>query len=594
MHRAAVLSPGTGVKATKGNDVPQMIGSPNTSWRARATTKFGGSGYRSAPMTARKLVLAVLVLSCLNVSAAHAAPDQVSIIMDDDQLLYRGDRTSVRTLTTARSLGADVVRATVLWRVAAQGAYLSMKEIRQIKSKKLRSKALKQRRRFDADNHRKYPTRNWDKYDNLVKEATKLGMRVYFNVTGPGPLTYGHKKAPKSQRKNALTYKPYASRFGQFVEAVGKRYNGRTRDENGDRQKLPRVSTWSIWNEPNQAGWLSPQWEKIDGEVVPSAPAQFRRLYYSGYKGLVDSGHGGDSILFGETAPMGGTSRGARNSIRPVPFLREVLCLDFKGVTYTGKDAERRKCDEFNRYGPLKATAFAHHPYTKKAAPTQEPKSPDEITMGNIGLLGGVLDTLSAQSAGKIPASLPILLTEFGYETKPDPRNGISFKRQAQFTQLAEFLSYLEPRVLATTQFLISDARPLKRFKKGSRNYWFTYQSGLFTAGGRAKPAAFAYAFPLVIYPAGAGTAGVWGQVRFRPNGPKEAVSIFWHPTVDKKQTSCGNPKSGWVQQGPPVATSVRGYFITQIPTPGPGGEYCAAFLDSKGRVTHQSLSVKP
>ena len=545
-------------------------------------------------MTLRKLLLAALVLGCLNAPAAQAAPDQVSIIMDDDQLLYRGDRTSTRTLTTARSLGADVVRATVLWRVVGEGADLSTKEIRRIKSKTLRGKALKQRRRFDADNHRTYPTRNWDRYDNLVKEATKLGMRVYFNVTGPGP-SYAHKTAPKSQRRNAHTYKPYATRFGDFVEAVGKRYNGRTRDENGERQKLPRVSTWSIWNEPNQAGWLSPQWEKIDGQVVPSAPAQFRRLFYAGRQGLVDSGHGDDAILLGETAPSGDSGRGARNSIRPVPFLRDLLCLDSKGVTYTGKDAERRKCDEFSRYGPLKATSFAHHPYTKKAAPTQPPRSPDDISMGSIGRLGDILDTLSAQSGGKIAPGLRILLTEFGYETKPDPRNGISFERQAEFTQLAEFLAYNQPRVAAMTQFLISDARPLKQFKKGSRNYWFTYQSGLFTAGGRAKPAAFAYAFPLVIYPAGAGATGIWGQLRFRPNGPVEAASIFWHPTVDKKQTKCGDPKFGWVQQGPPVATSVRGFFITTIPTPGAGGEFCAAFLDAKtATVTHQSLSVKP
>ena len=35
--------------------------------------------------------------------------------------------------------------------------------------------------------------------------------------------------------------------------------------------------------------------------------------------------------------------------------------------------------------------------------------------------------------------------------------------RQAQFNQLAEFLAYNEPRVEATTQFLLKDAAPLKR-----------------------------------------------------------------------------------------------------------------------------------
>lgn len=561
---------------------------PSTSQRTR-------SGYRCAPMYARKVLFAVLVLCSLNVASAHAAPDQVSIIMDDDQLLYRGDRTSVRTLTTARSLGAEVVRATMLWRVAAEGANLSLHEIRQIKHKKLRKKALRQRRRFKADNPRRYPRGNWDRYDNLVKEATKLGMRVYFTVTGPGPISYAQKKAPRSQRRNALTYKPIATRFRRFVEAVGKRYSGNYRDENGTREKLPRVSTWSIWNEPNQAGWLSPQWEKIDGQEVPSAPAQYRRLFFEGRKALVDTGHGGDTILLGETAPLGSSRRGPRGSIRPVPFLRELACVDSHGKPYTGKDAERRNCDEFDRFGPLRATAFAHHPYTKKAAPTVRPKSPDNITMGNIASLGNVLDTVSAQSGGKIQAGLPVLLTEFGYETKPDPRNGISYTRQAQFDQLAEFLAYNQPRIAATTQFLISDARPLRRFKKGSRNYWFTYQSGLFNAKGRAKPAAFAYAFPFLTYPVKPGVTGVWGQLRFRPNGPPDGALVFWHPIPDKKQSKCGDPAAGWVQQGPPLPTSPRGYFSATIPTPGPKGEYCAAFRDPKtGVITNQSLSTKP
>ncbi|MGI8730431.1 MAG: hypothetical protein ACR2LK_10660 [Solirubrobacteraceae bacterium] len=546
-------------------------------------------------MTVCRLLLAMLVLGCLNVAPAQAAPDQVSIIMDDDELLYRGDRTSVRTLTTARSLGAEVVRATVLWRVVGEGANYSRREIRSIKNRKLRRKAIRQRRRFEADNPRRYPRGNWDRYDNLVKEATKLGMRVYFNVTGPGPISYAHKRAPRSQRRNAITYKPIATRFGRFVEAVGKRYSGSYRDENGTRERLPRVSTWSIWNEPNQAGWLSPQWEKIGGEMVPSAPAQFRRLFLTGRKALAETGHGDDAILLGETAPAGSNSRGPRRSIRPVPFLRELACVDPDGKQYEGKDAKRRNCDEFDRFGPLQATAFAHHPYTQNAAPTIAPRSPDNLTMGNIGLVGKVLDTVSAQSGGRIPANLPVLLTEFGYETKPDPRNGISFERQAEYLQLAEFLAYNEPRVKATTQFQITDARPLRRFKRGSRNYWFTYQSGLFNAKGRAKPAAFAYALPFLTYPSGAGMTGVWGQLRFRPNGPVEAATVFWHPTVDRKQTACGSPEAGWVQQGAPLPTSPRGYFSGVIPTPGAGGEYCAAFRDPKtGKIINQSLSRKP
>jgi hypothetical protein len=562
--------------------------------QALSMTPREATGYRCAPMTLKRLLLATLLLTFLAAPAAQAAPEQVSIIMDDDQFLYRGDRTMSRTLVTARSLGAEAVRVTVLWRVVGEGASLSNKEIERLKTDKLRDRARAQRRRFKPTDPRTYPTRNWDRFDNLVKTATSLGMRVYFTVTGPGP-SYAHRIAPPSQRANAGTYKPYPSRYRAFVQAVGTRYAGRYRDENGVRKALPRVVLWSLWNEPNQPGWLSPQWEN----GVPASPALYRELYHAGYQGLTLSGHGNDTILFGETSPLGSPKRGARNGIRPVPFLREVACVAPNGAQYAGPAATARKCEDFARTGPLKATAYAHHPYTKKGAPTIKPAVPDEITIANIGTLGTLLDALSVQSGGKIPGAMPILLTEFGYESNPpDTRNGIPLLRQAQFNQLAEFLAYNDPRVTATTQFLIRDATPLTQFPKGSRLYWFTYQSGLYTAGGRAKPAAFGYTFPLVIYNPGVpGTTAFWGQLRFRPNAPDsgDLAVIFWRPNVPNAKTQPCGPGNGWTQVGEPVPTSFRGYFAGTFPTPGPGGHYCGVFHDpAKGKITHRTLTVSP
>lgn len=547
----------------------------------------GPNVYRCAPMKLRTLALAALLLLTLSVPAAQAGPDQVSVMMDDDQLLYRSDKVRGRTLVQMRALGVDVVRATVLWKTVGEGASLTNREIERIKGAKNRDKARAQRRRFKPKNPRTYPTRNWDRYDNLVKDAAKFGMRVYFTITGPGP-SYAHKKAPRSQRSNAGTYKPYPTRFRDFVEAVGKRFNGRTRDENGIRKPLPRVSLWSIWNEPNQPGWLTPQYERRNGQVVPAAPALFRKLFQAGVQGLERSGHNltADGIFIGETAPLGSAQTGPRNGMRPVPFLRELLCLKPDGTTYDGADAARRDCDDFARNGPLKATAYAHHPYTKKQAPTKAPSFPaDEITIANIGALGPLLDTLSDQSGGKLPRDMPVLLTEFGYESNPpDPRNGIPYLRQAEFNQLAEFLAYNEPRVQATTHFLLRDVAPLRRYPRGSRLYWFTYQSGLVTNAGRSKPAAFAYALPLVVFPSGEGVTGYWGQLRFRPNSAQDIAVIMWRP----------DPKSPWQQLGEPAPTTPRGYFSGTVPTPGVGGQYRAVYVNPEsGRITHSSLPAK-
>ena len=542
-------------------------------------------------MSFRNLSILTVLLACLCApAAAQASPDQASIMMDDDQLLYRNNVAQTRTLVTMRSMGVDVVRATVLWRTAAEGADLSNREIERIRGAKNRDKARAQRARFKPTDPRTYPTRNWDRYDNLVKEATKLGMRVFFTITGPGP-SYAHKIAPSSQRRNSGTYRPIASRFRSFVEAVGKRYSGTYKDENAIRKVLPRVSWWSLWNEPNQAGWLSPQWEKVDGVNVPVAPMLYRQLHQAGVQGLERSGHGNDPILLGETAPLGSDKTGPTNGLRPVAFLREMLCLKPDGTPYEGADAARRRCQDFVKNPTLKATGFAHHSYTKKVAPTVTPKHPDEVTIGNIGALGPILDTLAAQSGGKMATGLPVFLTEFGYETEPDPRNGIPLFRQAEFNQLAEFLAYNEPRVAATTQFLLKDAPPLRRspitgkaYKKGSREYWFTYQSGLYNTKNQAKPAAYAYAFPFVVFPAGEGTMGFWGQARFRPNTGTDTILILWRP----------DPKSPWQQISELVTESPRNFFGGSAAIPGPGGEYAAAYYNAEeAKIGAYSLPAK-
>ena len=542
-------------------------------------TRRPATHYGSAPMSLQRLAIVVALLACLLVpAAAQASPEQASIMMDDDLLLYRNNVTQTRTLVTMRAMGVDAVRVTVLWRIVAEGASLTNKEISRLKTKKARDKARAQRKRFRSTNPRTYPTRNWDRYDNLVKEAAKVGMRVYFTLTGPGPH-YAHKTAPRSQRKNAGTYRPIPSQFQRFAEAVGKRYSGKYRDENAIRKPLPRVSLWSLWNEPNQPGWLSPQWEKVNGVNIPVAPMLYRELHQAGVAGLTKAGHGNDAIFLGETAPMGSSKTGPRAALRPLPFLQEMLCLAPNGTPFAGADAARRNCDDFVKNPTLKATAYAHHPYTKKLAPTIAPKNPAEITIANIATLGPILDALSAQSGGKIAPDLPIFLTEFGYESPPDPRNGIPYMRQAEFNQLAEFIAFQQPRVAATTQFLLRDAPPLKRspvtgkkYKVGSREYWFTYQSGLYTAGGRAKPAAYAYTLPLVVYPAGAGLVGFWGQLRFRPNGSADQAVLLWCPDTKNIRTCQAVEGSG-------VATNFRGFFSGTATIPKAGGYYRAGYV---------------
>ena len=101
----------------------------------------------------------------------------------------------------------------------------------------------------------------------------------------PGRTTRTGSRRPASARTPARTGRSPAQ-FQRFAEAVGKRYSGAYRDENAIRKPLPRVSLWSLWNEPNQPGWLSPQWEKVGGVNIPVAPTLYRELHQAGVAGL--------------------------------------------------------------------------------------------------------------------------------------------------------------------------------------------------------------------------------------------------------------------------------------------------------------------
>src|SRR3954452_19063443 len=97
-----------------------------------------------APGVALLLVLMSLVASV----PAHASDDQQSIMMDDDQLLYRGDQVRDAALHKMAAAGVDMVRVTVLWSVVADRA----------KTGKTNRKRFA---RYGAAHPKAYPHLNW-------------------------------------------------------------------------------------------------------------------------------------------------------------------------------------------------------------------------------------------------------------------------------------------------------------------------------------------------------------------------------------------------------------------------------------------------
>jgi hypothetical protein len=489
---------------------------------------------------------------------AHAASFEMSVMQDDDQLIYSSAANRQVALNRMEAMGVDAVRVTVLWNAVAG-------------KKKPKNGA----------NPKAYRAANWDKYDDLVRAAGAHGIKVYFDVTPPGPR-WSQAKAttPAYQR----SWKPNAAQFERFYEAVATRFSGSYHDENEGKGVLPRVSWWGIGNEPNQPGWLMPQSQKIHGHLVPTSPVLYRQLLIAGATALVRTGHGDDTINMGETAPIGSPPKSNHNPLSPGLFIRELFCRDRHLHPYRGAAARARDCGSVKKLSVLRKLPnliYAHHPYTKKISPLVKDKHPDSITMANLSALPALLDKVAAKTK-LIPVGMQIALTEFGYETNPpDPFAGIPLQTQATWENLGDFAAFSNPRVIANTHFLLFDAAPRTQYPRKSRLRWFTYQSGLFYANGQRKPSATAYMLPFVVNRAAGGNYLFWGQVRFTPNGADQTIYL---------QRKDGGT---WVNDGDPIpVTNSVGFWELTRPAQ-KGATYRELWVSPDGSGLLASREIK-
>ena len=91
--------------------------------------------------------------------------------------------------------------------------------------------------------------------------------------------------ASRCKKGRKATCKPSPKAYGAFVTALGRRYSGAYADENQGGGVLPRVRRWSLLNEPNQPGWLTPQYERKKRRLVATAAVVYRALATAGHQG---------------------------------------------------------------------------------------------------------------------------------------------------------------------------------------------------------------------------------------------------------------------------------------------------------------------
>jgi hypothetical protein len=271
-----------------------------------------------------------------------------------------------------------------------------------------------------------------DDFDEFLRGAQARGIEVMVTIWG----------TPKwaGPAQNRLPRR--LADFQNFTRALAARYSGRYGD-------YPHVRFFSIWNEPNRGIFLSPQFDKRGRSV---AHKEYAKLVRAGYAGI-KAGNRKAVVAIGETASNGRD--------------RKVARVDRQDTHSPGKFAEL-----LSKLRPrVKFDAWAHHPYPTSPSmkPTQKMRWPN-VSLASLPTFEKFLDTWFARK------NVPVWLTEYGHETRPDKR-GISPTLQRAYLAQAFTIARKDARVQMFIWFILNDRKSVR------------WESGLLTAAGAKKPA---------------------------------------------------------------------------------------------------------
>ena len=269
---------------------------------------------------------------------------------------------------------------------------------------------------------------------------------------------------------------------------------------------------WLIWNEPNLSRFLDP----------PSPSLYTRRLLNPAYAAL-HAAIPGVKVGGGVSAPR------ANGGVSPVDWIR-------------GLGAAGARLD-----------AYAHHPYPGNRVETPfsggcDNRRCETITMANIELL--------LSEVKRVLGPKRIWLTEYGYQTTPHEQLvGVSQARQSLYLAEAARRVRNLPDVDMLIQFLVQD----DIVPEG-------WQSGFYTATGKAKLSARGFPLPLLAGGAarrlddavGSGAAGRGPSRVPRPGAPGRELGLGRRHAEDRRPGILHADRAGASRRAGPSLVDAR------------------------------------
>jgi hypothetical protein len=369
----------------------------------------------------------IVLVALVAVPVATAATRMPVGFYDDSSFRFSPDRD--QNLQDAAATGASVIHTSANWAAIAPTRPADAR---------------------DGDD----PAYKLGDLDELVFQSGLYGLRVMIDITGTPKWANGGKSPNNLPKK--------MSDLTAFSRMLATRYNGHTGHGS--------VSLYAIWNEPNLQLFLTPQFsnvktvatfKRVKGKRVKVkkltfkvvGPANYGKLVKAAYAGI-KAGNPLAKVAVGETSARGRDKplNGHSDSLAPGTFAK-----------YLGK------------VKGLRFDAWAHHPYPTRAdlPPLQKVRYPN-VTLST-------LPNFEKDLKKAFHRTVPIWITEYGHETKPGERHGVTYAKQAAYAKQALGVAKKDPNVQMFIWFVFRDS-------KG--NPW---QSGLELPSGAHKPAYSAF-----------------------------------------------------------------------------------------------------
>lgn len=283
------------------------------------------------------------------------------------------------------------------------------------------------------------PAYRWDDLDEFVRNAQERGLEVMLSIWGTPAWANGGKGLNRLPTRLAD--------FGAFLRAVADRYSGR-------HPGFPFVRFYSIWNEPNLGQFLSPQYDAQGKAEAPHLYALLARAGYAAIKAASPEAQ----VAIGETSNQG----------RDVALRSAVI----QETESPGKFAQLLAKERPR----LRFDAWAQHPYPVRPdlPPLAAVRWPN-VALGQLTRFGTALDAWFRRKG------IPLWITEFAYQTRPESPLGVSYATQARYVRETLQIVRDDPRVVLLTWFTLRD---------DPTNLW---KSGLLEKDGTAKPSYAAF-----------------------------------------------------------------------------------------------------